>query len=223
MKNIYIIVIICFFSNYGNVYAQTINNLDISIINFTNNQFFEFLPYSLTLNIEDTTNNFIVEGDENSLITLDTNHNYKVVFHGAFHRSIITIYKMVNGEKVNVFSKKFSFHPLPITPLIKMKSSSYFVPPGGTISREDLKHAIVSAGIINYNIEKFYDVIFYSMILYKNGSIEEYKVTGAQIDDEHYKYLENLKSGQPIIFDKIMIKGYEQFEIKTYPLVIYIK
>jgi hypothetical protein len=216
-------VSIILFFVFNTCFAQN-NEQDIIVINFSNNFFFELITYPMVVEGLDSTKKYIVEGDENSIVALDVNNNYFVTFHGALRRSLITIYEISDNVKTEVFNKLIYFYPLPLTPLIRWTTCSSWISSGQSIEKSRLKNAYLSVGIINYNVEKYYEVVSYSLIYVNNkGQTININVDGPIINEEVYSHIQKLKSGDPVIFDNIFFKGLESFNEQSFPIVIYLK
>lgn len=189
--------------------------------------FFRYFPYTLKLEIQDTSN-ILIEGRD--IIIFKHSNNVFTMFIGdsIYNTYDLIFYSLKDGVKTEICRKNIWVNDLPISVGImfdrnKLKSKYLGLGSGTKITYEELKYGSLK-GFINQDLG--YDLEFpvksFTIGLVVNDSLIEIKEDGNKLNREQLSYISKLKKGCPIIFKDIRIQKLSGGLMTLQPIVFFL-
>ncbi|MBI5538890.1 MAG: hypothetical protein HY951_02455 [Bacteroidia bacterium] len=203
-------------------YLQKQNKINYNIsqniessIKIVNPILLRYIPYDLEVSFEDT-NNVIIE-TENVYIIKTGNSLYRFIIGDSLHYGgSVSFFNDVQPKKVKIQTIKFHVKDLPIS----VSLSGYYN--GDNIYEKVLEKGVLSAEIVNYDINIKFPIKSFDIVLKKDNDIEIINIKGNLINLQHKNIIENSDRKYPIIIKDIMIELRTGLLKKLDPIVFFI-
>lgn len=197
---------------------NTINSTldDTSLITIITPRILRYLPYSLQLNLKDTSN-ILIEG-RNIAISRDHRNLYRMnVGDSGYYGGQLSVYRLIDGNKTRISQTNFKVYEVPITLCVGDKK------PGSFLSLEEMKRQRLTASIDNYDIGFVFPIKSFKLAVVINDTLIEIEESSNRINEEQLGYIGKLKEGHPIIFKDIVIEKQNGGSMQVEPLVFFFK
>jgi hypothetical protein len=186
-----------------------------------NGFFFKYIPYELHLSNNKVGNNLKIESNKIGLSEIDyydsskVNLRFNILENGT---SCLSIYDTLlkKGIKLNMKATD-----LPLTVRFFANQKEYAS--GSIIYSKDLiNNLALSCKLINFDISVRFKVKKFDLIFVLNGKLHKYSSQDYLLTEEQVKALKMVKDKCIIVFDHIVVEGYNGDEMPANSLVFYL-